>query len=510
MKKIFIPLALIGVLLVGSCGADYLNTAPTSATSGGTIFETTENARLAINGLSKIMTRQYLSSQGFNGEGTIKLYYGEYPGQNFTVNLPGWAGVIGQNYHTANNSTYTNYPWYYYYMIIGNANSIIEYIDDAVGPDNEKEYIKAQALTYRAYCYLMLMQLYSYRWTDTNNGETSGVVLRLEPTDEDLPLASAKTVYNQIYKDLDDAISLYTSSKMDRPAGQNFEVNIDVAHAVYARTAITISDYSKALEMAGKARAKYPMMTNAEYTSGFSLPNQEWIWSIYGASDETLYFYHYLAYIGYNSNASAVRTYPKRIAKSLYDKIPDTDIRKGMFLDPKNMGWNKNTGLGQADLKSYAFSKFPDLYSTATVHAYMNFKFKCQDQPGVGHINNFRSAEMLLIEAEANYFLNNTSAAQQNLEALILTSGRDPNYICTKTGAALLEEIKTYRGIELWGEGFDWFDKKRWGDTLVKRNWDNGDTFHNDLTGVITPEDKNKWTWVVPRLESDYNTEIPF
>jgi len=49
----------------------------------------------------------------------------------------------------------------------------------------------------------------------------------------------------------------------------NFEVNIDVAYAVYARTAITIEDYSKALEMAGKARANYPLMSVSEYCGWF-------------------------------------------------------------------------------------------------------------------------------------------------------------------------------------------------------------------------------------------------
>ena len=79
----------------------------------------------------------------------------------------------------------------------------------------------------------------------------------------------------------------------------------------------------------------------------------------------------------------------------------------------------------------------------------MNFKFKCQDQPGVGHINNFRSAEMLLIEAEANTSEQHIGSSAKP-GSPYTNFRRDPNYICTKTGAALLEEIKTYRGIELW------------------------------------------------------------
>ena len=55
-----------------SCSDDYLNTSPTSSTGTSTIFETTDNIALAINGLYKIMTEQYGGfGQGYNGEGTI-------------------------------------------------------------------------------------------------------------------------------------------------------------------------------------------------------------------------------------------------------------------------------------------------------------------------------------------------------------------------------------------------------------------------------------------------------
>ena len=66
---------LIGGLLA-SCSKSYLDQTPTADVAAETVFETTDNAKMAVNGLAKLMTRQYLSSQGFNGEGTIKMYYG--------------------------------------------------------------------------------------------------------------------------------------------------------------------------------------------------------------------------------------------------------------------------------------------------------------------------------------------------------------------------------------------------------------------------------------------------
>lgn len=507
MRNIKILSVLVfGIALLMGCSDDYLDTKPTSQISTPTIFETTDNAKLAINGINKLMTRQYLGSQGFNGEGTIKMYYGNYPGKHFSVNLPGWAPIINSDYFDNNSSIYDYYPWYYYYMLIGNANTIIENIDNASGLNVEKDFIKAQALTYRAYCFFMLSQIYSHRWKDTNGGNDKGVLLRIDSSDGDMPLSTLKETYERIYTDLDDAIRLYKSSGLERD--NNYDPDINVAYAIYARAAITREDYPTALSMAKLARKDFPLMSVNEYKAGFSKPTSEWIWSSYGGSDETLYFYSYFAYIAYNSSASAVRSYPKLISKELYNKIPETDIRRNLFLDPKGDPYTVATGVAGADLKARAFSLFPKLDAAATIYAYMQFKILAQDLPGVGHLNHFRSSEMYLIEAEANYFLNDEDAARESLEDLTKGSGRDADYATTNAGADLLEEIKTYRAIELWGEGFDWFDLKRWGDGMSRTGTNDGGNFVTVLAVSYGPNDKSQWTWAIPLKETDYNDEI--
>ena len=93
MKKILYTLGL--TVLLASCGSNYLDTVPQSSTGTATIFETTQNAKLAINGICRLMVNQYLSSQGFNGEGTIKTWYGNYPENDFQKsNLTGWSSII--------------------------------------------------------------------------------------------------------------------------------------------------------------------------------------------------------------------------------------------------------------------------------------------------------------------------------------------------------------------------------------------------------------------------------
>ena len=511
MKNIYrITIISIIAALSFSCSSDYLDILPTESIGTPTVFESTENAKIAINGIAKLMTRQYLGSQGLNGEGTIKMYYGNYPSNNFVVALSGWASVINSLYLENTSSSYDYYPWYYYYMLIGNANNVVYYLDEATGPENEKKYIKAQALTYRAYAFMMLAQLYSYRWKDSNNGSTNGLVLRTDISQGDMPLSTLKETYDLIYKDLDEAITLFKSSGIKRPASENYLPSIDVAYATYARAALNKEDYPKAEANAKLARSDFPLMNVANYNDGFANPTSEWIWSCYGAVDETLFYYSYFAYMAYTSNASQVRSYPKMISRQLYNSIPVTDIRRNLFLNPLNDKYTTSTGLAATNSPLYkrAFEVRPNIYPTAKVAAYMQFKIKANDNPGVGNLNLFRSSEMYLIEAEAQYFQEKPTAAQATLNELTAKTNRDPAFKSEVTEVELLNQIKMYRSIELWGEGFEWFDYKRWGDSIVRKEHKDGGNFLTVLALTIKPEENNKWTWKIPLKETDYNDGI--
>lgn len=521
MKKLSIITLVLASAFILACSPEALNTEPSSSTATATIFTDTETAALAVNGLNRVMYCQYNDyGQGFNGEGTIRLYHGDYMGQDLmVVNRTTYQNTQNGDYFDSNTATFASYAWYYYYMLIGNANSIINNIDGVEGPEADRKFIKAQALCYRAYAYSNLVQLFGRRWSD--GPDKPACVLRLiAGGDDNLDRSTARQVYEQIYKDLDDAITLFTESGKDRPAAQFYTMNADVAHAIYARTALTREDWQKALSEAKLARANYPLMSVADYKAGFCNPTSEWIWGLYNVPDETIYYYSYQAYIAYNSNAGNVRTTPKAISKHIFDQIAPTDIRRALWLDPTGYeaAMNAETNLANAQkttnaLYTYGFAYAAadgrvGLYSTAYVAGYMQFKIRCNEAPGNGHMPLFRSSEMLLIEAEANYQLNKPTDAQAALVALNATSGRYPTYTCTKTGTALMDEIKLYRSIELWGEGFNWFDLKRWGDKLVRKAAVDGGNWMSSFAVTINPNEKNNWTWTIPKRETDYNKGI--
>lgn len=542
----------LGCLLgLSSCSDSWLDTKSTQSADGDAIFSTTANAKLVINGICKTMVQQHAYyGQSFNGEGTMKLLYGEYPGQDFffPYMAPGWSPIMNNaSTQTQNSSSlYDSYPWYYYYLIVGNANAVITRIDKAEGEQEEKDFLKAEALTFRAYAFFRLTEIYCNAWAESNNGATDGIVLRLDEISEagqstDMPLSTLAKTYEQIYKDLDKAIELYQSSGLTREdmyaeaTSQISYPDEDVAHAIYARAALTKGDYQIALDEAKAASEGHNLMDVTSYQSGFCKPNNEWIWGVYNDASETIWYYGWQLFMTCNGYYAA-QGINVCISRTLAETFPDTDIRKGLFLtestflptdgtteylDVVGTTSNKASKFDTATPAGKAAYQKANSYVGKTIsaaypqtYAYASLKFQATAQPAVGCQPIFRASEMLLIQAEANYYLNSATAAQNNLIALNATSGRDANYTCTKTGQDLLNEIKLYRRLELWGEGFSWFDCKRWGDAVVRPNIqkDNGN-FSSYISGTYG-FDKNGnyvdtfWKWILPNRESDYNTAI--
>ena len=539
LNKLFAGSLLAGMMLVSSCAGDYLDTAPTDSTGATDAVGTTANAMKALNGIAKIMTTQHsYFGGGFAGENNIMIQYESYPSENYNYNYyaSGWSPIFNQEFHTRTNSIYDAYAWYYYYTIAGNANTILANIDNAEGTEAERNFVKASALTFRAYAFEKLVHYYCWRWQDSNNGASQGIVLRLDESTGGQGYATLAETYAQIYKDLDEAIMLFEQSGMDRNASQVWMPNINVAHAIYARAALTKQDYTKALTEAKLARQNYPLMSNAEYHAGFCNPTSEWIFGSFGSAQENNWYWSYgtqYACNGYYANAAGAANGAGSIGRELINRIPNNDARKALFLtEDKFPGYNFNDGsamdlgygiLGMGDdekkadalweeaaayCQKMAVSGLEAPYQAGYMYLGGQLKFYVFDTPGVSYLPFIRSSEMVLVEAEANYFLNDETAARAALVELNATSGRNPEYTCDKSGEALWNEIMDYRELELWGEGFAWSDYKRWNRDIVRHSFAEGGNAHISVAKTIPASGVNKWTWDVPLNETDYNDEL--
>jgi hypothetical protein len=490
MKNIFNKgaLAITLLLAVSSCKKDYLETKPTNQVATIDAFRTTKNGWAALNGIHRIMYSQIYGSQPQGGQSGNMLYM-DIMGEDMVMNTTANSGLRSEYQwltHRITTSTINQYHYSFYYMIIGNANMIIANIDNADGTQADKNAIKGEALTYRAWAYFQMVQLFGERFAAGAANSGLGVPIVLVPTTDKTPRSTVAQVYTQINTDLDAAITALTGYNRGSDKSQ---FNINIAKGVKARVALTQQNWADAAKFAQEARQGFTLMTNAQYRSGFNdYSNSEWMWSSRIVADQTNYFYSFFAYMSANYNSTAIRTSPKSMFSVLYDRISSTDVRKGLW-DP--------TGRNTAD--------FP-VPASGSRYPYISKKFLVTDVgQTIGDVPYMRAAEMYLIEAEALARSGNNEGAVSALYALAVN--RDPAYRrSTNTGAALINEIMTQRRVELWGEGFRFYDLKRTNSALDRTGGNHNATVANSLLQV--PAGDVKWQFLIPQEEINVGGDV--
>ena len=112
-----------------------------------------------------------------------------------------------------------------------------------------------------------------------------------------------------------------------------------------------------------------------------------------------------------------------------------------------------------------------------------------------------RAAEMYLIEAEA--LARQGKESESKIVFNALETARNHSYKATTlTGEAYIQRILDSRRIELWGEGFRFFDLKRLNVSLDRT----GSNFNATVSVVLTiPSDDKRWTYLIPQSEINAN-----
>ncbi len=532
MMKYFAALVL-GAMMMTACSEDYLETGPTNALNKDQLASNVENYGTYINGINLLMVyQQGAFGQGYCGMFNLLNFHGNLCGNDLSYEYFGNASPLTNMKYTSNDqASWSSYSWWFLYQIIGQANRILASIDDAQGDNDLRDFYKAQALTYRAYCYQYLVQIFSKRWMDSNNGSSEGVILKLDDSNETGAVSSLAECYAQIYKDCDDAIALYNQSGMD--ASNFYEPSLALAIGVKARAALCREDWETAATYAAMISDSYDLMSATEFQSGFHTANNEWIFGGYGDENENMWYYTFGSYYGYNGYYSGAGGYNLVGNRELVDALADEDARKQLFLAESLIGANLQE-YAQGGMMARYLSPAPGTpaynnmmgymmsvpgvyanlrstgYAPALPAFYGQLKFGVFGLPGIHHSVYMRAAEMYLTQAEAlcKQATPDYATAQDLLYAVNYRV--DPTYQkSTKTGQALIDEIMFYRRAELWGEGHDWFDLKRTGASISRKGYANGGagSFGALYAVTVGPNDNgtNDWTWVIPMSETQYN-----
>ena len=518
---IFLRFILAFALILGlsSCEEEFLQTVPTDSVSNEIALGSTENMMLAMNGIHRAMYAQ-------NG------MVGWYAGQQFLIPTAeygasdalhsaagnGWFNaMLKWTCHTSAVRNDMSFIWFFYYHIIGSANNIINAADELQMSDDLHN-VLGQAYTYRAWAHFQLVQFFGKAYMIGNPSTEPGVpvMTATEPPYQGKVRNTVQEVYDQITGDLDEAIIHFAEAS---PRVDLSHLNVDVAHGLAARVYLTSGDWANAASHANAAHQDYTLMSEAQYKAGFGdWNNPEWIWGSKMIQDQTAYYYSYYYYCANNFNGSQNRSNPKFMNHLLYDRISDTDYRKDQILvncpstfDDWDQGENEGRYVSEAAYND-SVAYYRTIVNNSTAHnmvPYMHIKLYQDNGPTIDprDVIHMRAAEMYLIEAEALARQGQDGPAAQVLYELV--SVRDEAYtLSTNTGQALVDEILLQRRIELFMEGFRWFDMLRNDEELDRTGTGADPDLYLDGFYQERPSVNPKWVFLIPQRELDANPNM--
>lgn len=488
--KLYMNIALIALLSIGviGCEEDFLETTPTTDISDQDVFKTTDGAQTVLNGLYRWL-REY-NSGGTDrhedmGQKSVDITLDVLDGRDIILYAPSWYYFDHDLAFDFTQSIYskTRGIWNFYYKIINNCNNIIVNIDAADGEPAEKDRIKGEAFALRAHAYFYLVNIFQHAYIE---GATQpGVPIYTEPATPESkgnPRGTVQDVYNQILSDLGDALTLLPASGS---RGNKSHININVAQGMLARVNLFMGEWEDAADAAAAARAGYPLDNAAAYTSGFNdVSSGEWIWGLPFQQDQQHYYYSFYSFYDLERSAGYWNV---RMNSGFLAEFSPTDIRANLAVGDYAL---------VVDIMDPPFN-YSGYATIADQYAIRKFRDKA-DQ--TGHYVLMRSAEMILIEAEAEAELTNYGVAQDLLYEVQLRA--DANAVkSTNTGQALIDEILLERRKELYGEGLaSTLDLKR---RLLPLNRVGNHYFTGSL-----PAGSNRLTWQIPQAEIDANENI--
>ena len=486
--KIALVLIFVAGLLTG-CSKEYLDREP----SGNITAEQLQEASKTNPDISKAMVSGIYTLTFTQGTGGTNGHddYGQ-KSIDITTDLMTGDMVLGGKTYTWFATVYelkgqkstderSIMSWKYYFTIIKAANEVIDGLggSDAMPEDPVNRAYFGQAKTLRAYAYFYLANLYQNSY-EGNKNDACVPLYETQLTIDAQPLATVDEVYSLVVKDLEDAVVALDGYNRSSKT----EINKYVAEGFLAYAYLTTGNYSGAVTTATEVinNGGFQLMNSTEVIeSGFrNLTIPGWMWGIDFTTENTMALASFWGHIDiYTYSYAGVGDY-KGMDQSLWERIPESDVRKGQFVN----------AFGDGGL--LPIWKFWD--SGRTVFG---------DRTWTNDLLYMRVAEMYLIKAEALARSGNDTEAAATLWELV--KERNPEAeerIFALTGQELLDEIYFQIRVELWGEGKSYLAMKRFEATHVRG------PNHKDLVGEAISYNDSRMHFEVPEDEITNNPFI--
>ena len=506
MKLIKYTLALLTAASLTSCGDDFLNEFDKQVITSDQVKDETEknpdkalapyvrglyedwNFCAAMGGRNDIYGHTEL---GFYGIGMLS----DAMSNDISFQTSDPFGFDRQLSYWGESYIRTGQLWTFFYTVINDANTVIGMVtDEQLDDPNADATLKAsvgQALALRGISYAYLAQ--AYQKTYVGHEDMMGVPILLtdaEAAEAQQSRAPLRKVYARAEKDLLRAIELldgWTRSNVN-------EVDMQVAQGLLSRVYLVMNRWEDAAKMANAARQGYQLMTPEEAGSyGYNdVTNKEVMWGLDTTNDNTKMFASFASWmctgeVGYGGQVG----YYRKIDQALYNNLQPGDGRLELYVKPGQTVTMEGGG------SSWELSELT------------NIKFKAVSG-WMEDVLYMRVAEMYLTEAEAYAHLNDARAASVLAEFMAQRNSQ-----WTAPAMITPDVVYTQRRLELWGEGFGYWDCRRLKKDLV-RSYE-GTNEYEGYQGEDVPADGgamvsgnwSQWTFQIPLREIQNNDSIP-
>lgn len=473
-------------LTLGSCGSDYLDTEYTRYLDSETAGKVAGNQPdVFLNGIWSWQV-EYSTAHDYFGLMSVLLSK-DMMSEDISVSAFHWFCYDYDFDNREFNYRRTSKDWLLFYTDISKANDIIGSFPEGASTPGEKALL-GQALAIRGMSYTYLPQIYqTYMNQDGSiNRSAPGVPLILTQADgyslDELDALKGRNtvgdVLDQAGKDLEAAVENLSGAKYARPS-KNY-IDLSVAQGLLARYYLLTQQWDKAASAANAARQDYKQRGNAELHDGFmNVDAGDVMWGFNHTAETQTTYASYFSHISNLAPGYAGMNYcAKLIDARLYSQIADDDYRKTLFNGPQGDATQPSAG-----------AQLP----------YANLKFGSDGNWTMDYIY-MRAAEMVLIEAEALARQGQNAQAASVLGELM--KNRQPSW---NKASVTVNDILLQRRIELWGEGFAYFDLKR-NNLGIDRNYEGS----NHLAGYLhtIPAFDVRWTYQIPQSEMQENSHI--
>lgn len=469
MKNILqkFPVAFLSLLMITimSCSKDFLNEPePTDQVGTDVVYGSREGAEAFISGIMRRMRRQFtnVDSGGLNS-----MLFARTAKGNDVVIGTGWFTNDYENNNREPTYRRTTFSWRFPYYIIGQVNQFIHGVNESEAlSETDKRQLLAQGRAIRGYYYHQLVLEFAPAYSVAPDFPAPPVYTELSL--EGHSMSRTQEVYDLILEDLQFAIENVGTSRLDKSY-----INKNVAHAMLAQVYQVMGNWEDAETAANAAYGGdlSSALVSGSYANGFNdLSVGEWIWGLPQYDDQSQYYYS----APHVQTDHSVESYQNAYFNNEFVNLfSGTDIRK-LF--------NNYYEVEKSSFRHWVTSKFA-------------FTFDAD-------IPIIRTAEMILIEAEAKYRNGDAGGAHDLLYAI--QQNRDPKAVkSSNTGEDLLEEILLERRKELYAEiGVEWFDAKR-----LQRGISRSGNHRVGSSADLAPNDK-KFYLKIPQSEIDANVNI--